>query len=64
MRLHSGDIVLTYNGCIAQVREIERENTGVKLNTGEWVENYELVPVRRLGYKANGVMRERGRSRL
>lgn len=65
-----GDIVLTYDGRIAQIREIDylrinaKLDASIKLNTGEWVDVSELERVKRLGYRANLIMKERGLSRL
>ena len=67
-QLDLGDLVLTYSGDLAQVREIDLKRLEgclhVKLNTGDWVEPYQLVPVNWLGWRAHQIMKERGRSSL
>ena len=59
--INLGDIVLTYNGQLAQVRGIDTEGSWIRLNQGDWVDVYEVVPVRRLGWMACEVMKQRGR---
>lgn len=59
-----GDVVLTYDGALAQVREIDSVGASIKLNNGYWADPYELVLVRWLGYRANEVMKGRGKSKV
>lgn len=65
--LKIGDLVLTYDGQLAKIQEIgyqDRFVAEVKLNNDDWVEPYQLTPIRRLGAQAKEVMMRRGRSRL
>ena len=61
--LNLGDVVLTYDGHIAQIRELDFA-AGIRLSTGHWADPYELVPIKWLGYRANEVMKGRGKSKL
>jgi hypothetical protein len=60
-QLNLGDIVLTYDGRLDQVRGINFSTAEVRLSSGSWADPWELVPVRRVGWRAIETMKRRGR---